>query len=99
MCFRAICRKVILRVGSSIRASASCIATARWRGWLRSRPSRASARAEASRSEARAASSPHVDMAFVMALQSVRLVFVIALAPALTRLVVRFSPHLRQQPS
>ena len=42
-----------------------------------------------------AASSPQVDMSFVMALQGVRLVFVIALAPALTRLVVRSSAHLR----
>ncbi|HTD29573.1 MAG TPA: AbrB family transcriptional regulator, partial [Xanthomonadaceae bacterium] len=45
-----------------------------------------------------AASSPHADMSFVMALQGVRLVFVIALAPALTKLVVRNSAHL-QTPS
>jgi membrane AbrB-like protein len=43
-----------------------------------------------------AASSPQVDMSFVMALQGLRLVFVIALAPALVRLVARNSPHLRQ---
>jgi len=42
-----------------------------------------------------AASSPQVDMPFVMALQGVRLIFVIALAPALTKLVVRSSAHLR----
>jgi hypothetical protein len=42
-----------------------------------------------------AASAPHVDLAFVMALQAVRLVFVICLAPVITRLVVRHSPHLR----
>ena len=45
-----------------------------------------------------AASSPQVDMSFVMALQGVRLIFVIALAPTLVKLVVRSSPHLRQQP-
>jgi membrane AbrB-like protein len=45
-----------------------------------------------------AASSPQVDMSFVMALQGVRLVFVIALAPALTRLVVRSSAHLQARP-
>jgi uncharacterized protein len=42
-----------------------------------------------------AASTPHVDLPFVMALQSVRLVFVICLAPLITRFVVRHSPHLR----
>jgi len=42
-----------------------------------------------------AASTPHVDLPFVMALQSVRLVFVICLAPLITRLVVRHSPHLQ----
>ena len=42
-----------------------------------------------------AASSPQVDMSFVMALQGVRLVFVIVLAPALTKCVVRSSAHLR----
>ncbi len=42
-----------------------------------------------------AASTPHVDIPFVMALQSVRLLFVIGLAPLLTRLVVRHSPHLQ----
>jgi uncharacterized protein len=42
-----------------------------------------------------AASTPQVDLPFVLALQSVRLLFVIGLAPLLTRLVVRHSPHLR----
>jgi membrane AbrB-like protein len=42
-----------------------------------------------------AASTPRVDLPFVLALQSVRLLFVIALAPLLTRLVVRHSPHLQ----
>lgn len=46
-----------------------------------------------------AASSPRVDLPFVLALQSVRLVFVIALAPLLTRLVVRHSPHLQPVPN
>jgi hypothetical protein len=41
-----------------------------------------------------AASTPRVDLPFVLALQSVRLLFVIGLAPLLTRLVVRWSPHL-----
>jgi uncharacterized protein len=41
-----------------------------------------------------ASSTPRVDLPFVLALQSVRLLFVIALAPALTRVVVRYSPHL-----
>jgi uncharacterized membrane protein AbrB (regulator of aidB expression) len=36
-----------------------------------------------------------VDLPFVMALQSVRLVFVIGLAPLITRFVVRHSPHLQ----
>jgi uncharacterized membrane protein AbrB (regulator of aidB expression) len=39
-----------------------------------------------------------VDLPFVLALQSVRLVFVIALALLITRLVVRHSPHLREVP-
>lgn len=43
-----------------------------------------------------AASTPQVDMPFVLALQSVRLLLVIGLAPLITRLVVRFSPHLRR---
>jgi membrane AbrB-like protein len=43
-----------------------------------------------------AASTPRVDLPFVLALQSVRLLFVIALAPLLTRLVVRHSAHLQQ---
>jgi uncharacterized protein len=42
-----------------------------------------------------AASTPRVDLPFVLALQSVRLLFVIGLAPLITRLVVRYSPHLR----
>jgi hypothetical protein len=42
-----------------------------------------------------AASTPAVDLPFVMALQSVRLLFVIGLAPLITRLVVRHSPHLQ----
>ena len=42
-----------------------------------------------------AASTPRVDLPFVMALQSVRLLFVIGLAPLITRLVVRLSPHLQ----
>jgi membrane AbrB-like protein len=42
-----------------------------------------------------AASSPQVDLPFVLALQSVRLLLVMSLAPLLTRLVVRHSPHLR----
>jgi uncharacterized protein len=42
-----------------------------------------------------AASTPNVDLPFVMALQAVRLVFVICLAPLITRLVVRHSPHLQ----
>jgi uncharacterized protein len=43
-----------------------------------------------------AASTPRVDLPFVLALQSVRLLLVIALAPALTRFVVRYSPHLQE---
>jgi uncharacterized protein len=42
-----------------------------------------------------AASTPRVDLQFVLALQSMRLLFVIGLAPLLTRLVVRLSPHLQ----
>ncbi len=45
-----------------------------------------------------AASTPRVDLPFVIALQSVRLLFVIALAPLVTRLVVRLSPHLQNAP-
>jgi uncharacterized membrane protein AbrB (regulator of aidB expression) len=45
-----------------------------------------------------AASTPRVDLPFVLALQSVRLLFVIGLAPLVTRLVVRFSPHLQNAP-
>jgi membrane AbrB-like protein len=46
-----------------------------------------------------AASTPRVDLPFVLALQSLRLLFVIALAPLITRLVVRHSPHLQQAPN
>jgi membrane AbrB-like protein len=46
-----------------------------------------------------AASTPRVDLQFVLALQSVRLLFVIVLAPPLTRLVVRLSPHLPTAPN
>jgi hypothetical protein len=46
-----------------------------------------------------AASTPRVDVPFVLALQSVRLVFVIALAPLITRLVVQHSPHLQPAPN
>ena len=42
-----------------------------------------------------AASTPRVDLPFVLALQSVRLLVVIGLAPSITRLVVRYSPHLQ----
>jgi uncharacterized protein len=42
-----------------------------------------------------AASTPRVDLPFVLALQSVRLVFVIGFAPLITRFVVRHSPHLQ----
>ena len=42
-----------------------------------------------------AASTPRVDLPFVLALQSVRLLFVIGLAPLITRLIVRYSQHLR----
>jgi uncharacterized protein len=41
------------------------------------------------------ASAPGVDVPFVMALQSVRLLFVIGLSPLITRFVVRYSPHLQ----
>jgi hypothetical protein len=43
-----------------------------------------------------AASTPRVDLPFVLALQSVRLLFVIGLAPLISRLVVRHSPHLQR---
>ncbi len=42
-----------------------------------------------------AASTPRVDLSFVLALQAVRLLFVIGFAPLFTRLVVRHSPHLQ----
>ncbi|MEJ1963064.1 MAG: AbrB family transcriptional regulator [Gammaproteobacteria bacterium] len=42
-----------------------------------------------------AASTSRVDMPFVLAMQSMRLLFVIGLAPWVTRLVVRHSPHLQ----
>jgi membrane AbrB-like protein len=45
-----------------------------------------------------AAATPRVDLPFVLALQAVRLLFVIGLAPLLTRLVVRHSPHLQVLP-
>jgi uncharacterized protein len=45
-----------------------------------------------------AASTPRVDLPFVLALQAVRLLFVIGLAPLVTRLVVRHSPHLQTSP-
>jgi uncharacterized protein len=45
-----------------------------------------------------AASTPRVDLPFVLALQSVRLLFVIVLAPMVVRLVVRHSAHLREAP-
>lgn len=43
-----------------------------------------------------AASSPRVDLPFVLAMQSVRLLLVIVLSPLITRLVVRHSPHLKR---
>ncbi|HEY2627553.1 MAG TPA: AbrB family transcriptional regulator [Usitatibacter sp.] len=43
-----------------------------------------------------AASTPSVDLSFVLALQSIRLFATVALAPLLIRLVVRHSPHLRR---
>ncbi len=43
-----------------------------------------------------AASTPRVDLPFVLALQSVRLLFVIGFAPLITRFVVRHSPHLQE---
>jgi uncharacterized protein len=43
-----------------------------------------------------AASTPGVNLPFVLALQSVRLLFVIGLAPVITRWVVRHSPHLQR---
>jgi membrane AbrB-like protein len=46
-----------------------------------------------------ASSTPQVDLPFVLALQSVRLICVIALAPLITRLVVKHSPHLHKPPS
>lgn len=42
-----------------------------------------------------AAASGHVDLPFVLALQSVRLLFAIGLMPIITRLVVQHSPHLQ----
>jgi membrane AbrB-like protein len=42
-----------------------------------------------------AASTPRVDLPFVLSLQSVRLLLVICLSPLVTRLVVRHSAHLR----
>ena len=43
-----------------------------------------------------AASTSRVDLPFVLALQSVRLLFVIGLGPLITRMVVRHSPHLQE---
>jgi membrane AbrB-like protein len=43
-----------------------------------------------------AATTPQVDLPFVLALQSVRLVCVIGLAPLITRFVVKHSPHLQE---
>jgi uncharacterized protein len=45
-----------------------------------------------------AASTPRVDLPFVLGLQSVRLLFVIGLAPLVTRLVMRLSPDLQNAP-
>jgi membrane AbrB-like protein len=45
-----------------------------------------------------AAAAHGVDVPFVMALQAVRLLFVIALAPWITRLIVRHAPHLKGLP-
>jgi uncharacterized protein len=45
-----------------------------------------------------AASAHGVNVPFVMALQAVRLLFVIALAPWITRFIVRHSPHLHGPP-
>jgi uncharacterized protein len=42
-----------------------------------------------------AASTPQVDLSFVLGMQSMRLLLVIGLAPLLTRLVVRHSAHLQ----
>ena len=42
-----------------------------------------------------AASTPRVDLPFVLALQSIRLFATVALSPLLVRLVVKHSPHLR----
>ncbi|HZZ91245.1 MAG TPA: AbrB family transcriptional regulator [Usitatibacter sp.] len=42
-----------------------------------------------------AASTPSVDLPFVLALQSIRLFAAIVLAPVIIRIVVRHSPHLR----
>jgi uncharacterized protein len=46
-----------------------------------------------------AASTPRVDLPFVLALQAVRLLLVLSAAPLITRLVVRHSPHLRGTPN
>jgi len=43
-----------------------------------------------------AASTPRVDLPFVLSFQSVRLLIVIGLAPLISRLIVRYSPHLRR---
>lgn len=43
-----------------------------------------------------ASSTPGTDLSFILALQSVRLLFVIACAPSITRFVLRRSAHLRK---
>jgi membrane AbrB-like protein len=42
-----------------------------------------------------AASTPSVNLPFVLALQSIRLFAAVALSPLIIRIVVRHSPHLR----
>jgi uncharacterized protein len=44
-----------------------------------------------------AASAQRADVSFVLALQSARLLLVIALSPLITRTVIRLSPHLQSQ--
>ena len=46
-----------------------------------------------------AASTPRVDVEFILALQSMRLLLAIVFAPLVARLVVRHSPHLRKMPA
>jgi uncharacterized membrane protein AbrB (regulator of aidB expression) len=40
--------------------------------------------------------TPQVDLPFVLAMQSVRLLLMIGLAPLITRFVVKHSPHLQK---